>query len=518
MQSGCEICGGPHLYEQCTAANMYGNMPVNQAQVQAVGNFQRPYQNPFSNTYNPGWRNHPNFSWRNNQGQQSQFQGPYQQHMPQQPMNQASSSHQPRPQDQPEKPNELQAALPQGNLPSNTVVNPKENCQAISLRNGKQVEQPSVQNSVVQNEELGEKSDNKANGVTEDHQGSNKCPPVVDSQPVQLHINIPFAEALEQMPSYVKFMKEILSKKRKMEEYEMVALTEECSAILQRKLPQKLRDPGSFTIPCIIGKFEYRSVKHPRGIIEDVLVKVDKFIFPADFIVLDMEEDMDVPIILGRPFLATGQALIDVQKGELTLRVQGEEVVFNVFKALKFANVNDNCFRVDLVEKAVVEINLTKDSLQKSLTIGDIDAELDSEVQEFGHKVSKNGIEVDRAKIATIENLPPPVSVKGVRSFLGHAGFYRRFIKDFSRISKPLSALLMNGVPFEFDEKCLEAFRILKQKLVSAPIVISPDWDQPFELMCDASDFAVGAVLGQRVDKVNSPPNFGGLFIMPAEH
>ncbi|XP_062083367.1 uncharacterized protein LOC133789582 [Humulus lupulus] len=232
MQSGCEICGGPHLYEQCTAPNMCGNMPVNQAQVQAVGNFQRPYQNPFSNTYNPGWRNHPNFSWRNNQGQQSQFQGPYQQHMPQQPMNQASSSHQPRPQDQPEKTNELQAALPQGNLPSNTVVNPKENCQAISLRNGKQVEQPSVQKSVVRNEELGEKSDTKANGVTEDHQGSNKCPPVVDSQPVQLHINIPFAEALEQMPSYVKFMKELLSKKRKMEEYETVALTEECTCFV----------------------------------------------------------------------------------------------------------------------------------------------------------------------------------------------------------------------------------------------------------------------------------------------
>ncbi|XP_062086420.1 uncharacterized protein LOC133792526 [Humulus lupulus] len=111
MQSGCEICGGPHLYEHCTAANIYGNIPVDQAQVQAVGNFQRPYQNSFSNTYNPGWRNHPNFSWRNNQGQQSQFQGPYQQNMSQQPMNQASSSHQPRPQDQPENPNDLQAAL-----------------------------------------------------------------------------------------------------------------------------------------------------------------------------------------------------------------------------------------------------------------------------------------------------------------------------------------------------------------------------------------------------------------------
>ncbi|XP_062103691.1 uncharacterized protein LOC133814788 [Humulus lupulus] len=118
----------------------------------------------------------------------------------------------------------------------------------------------------------------------------------------------------------------------------------------------------------------------------------------------------------------------------------------------------------------------------------------------LGHKVSKNGIEVDKARIATIENLPPPVSVKGVRSFLSHAGFYRRFIKDFSKISKSL--LELYGVPFEFNEKCLEAFRILKQKLVSAPIVISPDWELPFELMCDASDFAVGAILGQRVNKV----------------
>ncbi|XP_062119267.1 uncharacterized protein LOC133833019 [Humulus lupulus] len=250
---------------------------------------------------------------------------------------------------------------PQGNLPSNTLVNPKENCQAISLRNGKQMEHPSVQKSVVQNEELGEKSDTKVNGVTEDHQEVFK----------KLHINIPFVEALEQMPSYVKFMKEILSKKRKMEEYETVALTEECSVILQRKLPQKRLGLGEARPTTVTLQLADRSVKHPRGIIEDVLVKVDKFIFPADFIVLDMKEDMDVPIILGRPFLATGQALIDVQKGELTLRVQGEEVVFNVFKALKFANVNDSCFKVDIVKKALAEIHLTEDSLKKSLTIGD---------------------------------------------------------------------------------------------------------------------------------------------------
>ena len=155
-------------------------------------------------------------------------------------------------------------------------------------------------------------------------------------------------------------------KKRRLRDYETVALSEECSAILQKKLPPKLKDPGSFTIPCAIGDAVFekalcdlgvssnlmpmlifkklnlgeacpttvtlqlanRSLTHPRSIIEDVLVKVDKFIFLADFIILDMEEDKEVPIILGRPFLAIGRALIDVQKGELILRVQKEEVTF----------------------------------------------------------------------------------------------------------------------------------------------------------------------------------------------
>lgn len=163
-------------------------------------------------------------------------------------------------------------------------------------------------------------------------------------------MNIPFVDALEQMPSYVKFMKEILSNKRRLEEHETVMLTEECTAILQNKLPPKLKDPGIFIIPCIIGNCYFdkalcdlgtsinlmsfsifrklglgeakattmslqladRSIKHPRGVVEDVLVKVDKFIFLVDFIVLDMEEDREIPLILGLPFQATGRTLIDV--------------------------------------------------------------------------------------------------------------------------------------------------------------------------------------------------------------
>jgi hypothetical protein len=116
----------------------------------------------------------------------------------------------------------------------------------------------------------------------------------------------------------------------------------------------------------------------------------------------------------------------------------------------------------------------------------------------LGHVISERGIEVDKAKVETVEQLPPPTDAKSLRSFLGHAGFYRRFIKDFSNITKPLTHLLQKDVAFDFDEKCLAALRTLKSALVSAPIIQPPDWNQPFEIMCDASDYSVGAVLGQR--------------------
>ncbi|RDY13155.1 Retrovirus-related Pol polyprotein from transposon 17.6, partial [Mucuna pruriens] len=116
----------------------------------------------------------------------------------------------------------------------------------------------------------------------------------------------------------------------------------------------------------------------------------------------------------------------------------------------------------------------------------------------LGHLVSNRGIEVDKAKIDIISSLPNPTSVREVRSFLGHAGFYRRFIKDFSKLALPLSKLLQKDVDFNFDQPCIEAFQELKNKLTSAPILQAPSWDLPFELMCDASNSALGAVLGQR--------------------
>ena len=100
-----------------------------------------------------------------------------------------------------------------------------------------------------------------------------------------------------------------------------------------------------------------------------------------------------------------------------------------------------------------------------------------------------------------IEQLPPPTNIKGIRSFLGHAGFYRRFIKDFSQIARPLTSLLAKDVPFNFDDECLNSFYILKKALISAPVIQPPDWSLPLEIMCDASDFVVGVVLGQIKDR-----------------
>ena len=170
------------------------------------------------------------------------------------------------------------------------------------------------------------------------------------------------------MPHYAKFMKDILSKKRKFDEDGVVNLSATYNAVIQKNLPLKMQDPGSFTIPCTTGNCEFgralhdsrasinlmplsvvkrlslgeltlttmtlqmadRSMAQLKGILEDVLIKVGKFIFPLDFVVIDIEEDKQVPLLLGRPFLAIGAPLIDVKKGELTLRMGDEEVHFNL--------------------------------------------------------------------------------------------------------------------------------------------------------------------------------------------
>ncbi|GJR83333.1 DNA-directed DNA polymerase [Tanacetum coccineum] len=228
----------------------------------------------------------------------------------------------------------------------------------------------------------------------------------------QLHINILFTEALAQIPKYAKFLKGLLLNKTRLEEACTVIMNERCSAVLLNKLPSKEKDPGSFTIPCDIGHLHIdnaladlgasislmpytmyeklglgeakptrmsleladRSIQYPRGIAEDVLIKIDKFILPIDFVILDMREDSRILIILGRPFLATARAMIDVFNKKITLRVGSEEVIFDVDQSMKNPRTEDDeCYRIDgldtVIQSTTQEL-LENDHLNKNLEEG----------------------------------------------------------------------------------------------------------------------------------------------------
>ncbi|XP_024025997.1 uncharacterized protein LOC112092920 [Morus notabilis] len=312
-------------------------------------------------------------------------------------------------------------------FPSDTEKIPRE-CKAITLRSGKELESLSVQNAMVDEEPIKSNDDGKDKSKEENLKAKKEAPVVtpgsitfLDNPPritpplpfpqrfqkntldeqfekflnifKRIHINIHFVDALEQMPNYAKFMKEVMSKKRKLEDYETVKLTEECSAIIKRQLLEKLKDPGSFRIPCIIGELHIekalcdlgasinlmplsilrklnlgeitpttislqladRSLTYPKGIIEDVL----------------MEEDQEISIIFGRPFLATGRALIDVHSGNLTLRFNEEKAIFNLLNSKKSPQEKPTCNRVEELKSCIKEFTqevMPKESLRNGPT------------------------------------------------------------------------------------------------------------------------------------------------------
>ncbi|XP_035546857.1 uncharacterized protein LOC118348729 [Juglans regia] len=225
-------------------------------------------------------------------------------------------------------------AQQRGTFPTNTEVNPKEQYKTITLRSRREIERSrSKETNSTSTVENNGQSKNKVEEDDDTRRETDKPPSISfpDNHPI-LSTPLPYPQhALEQMPNYVKFLKDIIFKKIRLEKFETVKLSEECSAILQKK---KLR-LGEIKQTTISLQLADRSIKYLHGIIEDVLVNVDKFIFPTDFVVLDMEEDQEVPLILGQPFLATGRALIDVQNGELTLRVNKEEIMFNIYQAMR---------------------------------------------------------------------------------------------------------------------------------------------------------------------------------------
>nr|GEW89326.1 reverse transcriptase domain-containing protein [Tanacetum cinerariifolium] len=572
---------------------------------------------------------------------------------------------------------------------------------------------------------------------------------------------ISFADALLLMPKFALTNKSLLTNKDKLFKLAKVPLSENCSAMLLKKLPEKVRDSGKFLIPFDFPGMEVchaladlgasinlmplsiwkklslleltptrmnleladRSITRPKGVVEDVFIKVGKFHFPTNFVVVDFEADPRVPLILGRSFLKTGRALIDVYGEEITLRVNNESVTFNLNQTMRYSLTYDDNFvnRVDVIDIAcekfvqdvldfqytpkssnptlvsdpiILENDFCKEPIVKSsspthTSFGESDFFLE-EIKDFlnddlistgiqssvydpegdilflekflnedpfllppmdlkhveetkakssnkeptelelkellshleyafleesdklpviiakdlkyvekealikvlkshkqaiawkisdikgidlrfythkilmdedykptvqsqrrvnpkihdvikkeviklldadmiypisdspegivlGHKILMSGIEVDRAKVDVIANLPHPTTIKGVRSFLGHAGFYRHFIQDFSKFARPMTHLLENETPFVFSKECVDAFNTLKKKLTEAPILVVPDWNLPFELMCDAGDFTIGAVLGQRKTKHFQPIHFASKTMTEAQ-
>nr|GEW68449.1 reverse transcriptase domain-containing protein [Tanacetum cinerariifolium] len=663
----------------------------------------------------------------------------------------------------------------------NTIPNSKGEMKAITTRSGVAYEGPSIPipTKVVkrETEETTDKEQTNFQGSTAHIQ-----PPVTlilepDVSKTLPKPNIPYPsrlndqklreKAMNQMENSFKSFKIFTSTLDKLFELAKIPLNENCSAMLLKKLPKNLGDPGKFLIPCDFMRMDVcyafvdlgasinlmplsiwkklslpgltptqmtleladRSITRPKGVAEDDFVKVGKFHFPTDFVVVDFEADPRVPLILGRSFLRIGRALIDIYGEEITLRVNDEAVTFNLNQTTRYSSTYDDLSvnRIDIIDVSreeyaqeilgfsnnsssgnptstseliifdsspsltlfegsdfilkEIKAYLMDESISSEIDHADCDPEgdkcliekfpwvspihyvpkkggitvvenennkliptrlvtgwrvcidyrklndathkdhfplpfmdqmleqlagnefyyfldgfssyfqipinpsdqenttftcpygtfaysimpfglynapgtfqrcmmaifhdmiektmevfiddfsvfgdsfssclshLDTMLQWcedtnlvlnwekchfmvkegifLGHKISKNGLEFDRAKVDVIAKLPHPMTVKGVRSFLKHAGFYRLIIQDFSKIARPMTHLLEKETPFVFSKDCIDAFETLKKKLTEASILVVPDWNLPFELMCDASDFAIGVILGQ---------------------
>nr|GEX58932.1 reverse transcriptase domain-containing protein [Tanacetum cinerariifolium] len=631
---------------------------------------------------------------------------------------------------------------------------------AVTTRSGLAYEGPSIPTESPlekvdeQNtEEILDKEHSNSSGSTAQVQ-----PPVVpisilepDVSRTQPKPSIPypssFADALLLMPKFSSTIKSLLANKDKllrMEVCHALAVLRASINLMPLSIWKKLSLP-ELTPTQMTLELADRSIIHPKGFVKDVFVKVEKFHFPTDFIMVDFEADPRVPLILGRSFLRTGRALIDVYGEEITLRVNDESITFNLNQTMRYSltyddtsSSNPTLVSDDLIsESDSCKVSIVKSSLPTLTPFGENDFSLD-EIEYFlndnsiptgienpveallnvlkshkraiawkisdikgidprfythkilieddykpavqsqrrvnpkihdvikkeviklfdagmiypisdspwvspihyvpkkggnelycflddfsgyfqipidpqdkekttftcpyrtfayrrmpfglcnalgtfqrcmmsifhdmiektmevfmddflvfgdnfsscltnldkmlnrceetnlvlnwekchfmcregivlGHKISKSGIEVDRAKVDVITKFPHPTTVKGVRSFLGHAGFYRRFIQDFLKIARPMTHLLEKETPFVFSKECIDAFNTLKKKLTEALILVVPDWNLPFELMCVASDYAIGAVLGQHKSKHFQPIHYASKTMTEAQ-
>ncbi|XP_058759887.1 uncharacterized protein LOC131633190 [Vicia villosa] len=485
VSPNCEICGMTgHAAPECLFLAGVSPKPVNYAQ-----------GNPYSNTYNPGWKNHPNFSYKNNNALYAPGQAPsvppgYQKapfttpNVPRKSnlkivmenfiatqtltnkdfINQnvhtneqikqlatkvdALATHNKILETQISQVAQQQAptAAPAGTFPGQPQPNPKGHAHAIILRSGREMDEPtdprlknpamfqSPRKTIEEESRPKDKPSDLKEQEDKEGETEEKETPYIPPQPYkppfpypqrleetknigqfkkfvelrkQLNFTIPFTEAITQMPSYAKFLKEILSNKKKLEDNETVTLTAECSAIIQNKMPPKRKDPGSFSIPCYIGEYVIdkdlcdlgasislmplsiceklnmgdlrptkmsvqladRSVKYPVGVLENLPVRIRQFYIPTDFIIMDIKEDVNTHIILGRPFPATAGAIIDVKKGMLTFKVGEEKVRFILTQFLQAPTIEDTCYLVDVIDECIREIGLLEESYSEVIKI-----------------------------------------------------------------------------------------------------------------------------------------------------
>ncbi|XP_050156647.1 uncharacterized protein LOC126630561 isoform X1 [Malus sylvestris] len=529
----CSMMG--HATDMCPSLMDQGGLE----QAHTLGGFQgqqRQKYDPYSNNYNAGWRDHPHLKWNNqDNGQQSvpnnynrppgffqaRPQAPFQPQQQQAPsksledliasLANSTQSHQQKTDKAIENLERQMSQLAslmgqqhqQGRLPSQTVVNPNaEQMNVVTLRSGKEIFKQDEDSTETEKSPKDTKLNKKdSDKVSKEIQNSfNSCVPIpfprrfMKSKKEQtdkeildtfrkVQVNLPLLDAIKQVPKYAKFLKELCTNKRRFNDQETVALSEEASAVLQRKLPPKLKDAGSFTIPCVIGGKEFgralcdlgasinlmpysvyeslnlgelketkviiqladRSNRYPKGLLEDVLVQVNELIFPADFFVLEMEHDpmpTALPLILGRPFLRTARTKIDVYDGTLTMEIDGEIVKFRIFDAMRYLNDFESCFSIDAFDyfvqdcfnESVGQCNLEKVLVhsithEKLNTFEHIDEELIQTMADLGSLSpihGKSSAYFISLPISNKKNLPsviqaPKLELKSIPEYLKYA-------------------------------------------------------------------------------------------------
>nr|GEV81677.1 reverse transcriptase domain-containing protein [Tanacetum cinerariifolium] len=357
-----------------------------------------------------------------------------------------------------------------------------------------------------------------------------------------MSFEISFADALILMPKFASTLKDLIGNKEKLSMAECLALADLGAIInLMPFFVWKRRYLPDLTPTYMTLELADHSISRLVGVAEDVYVKVGSFHFPADFVVVDFDADPRVPLILGRSFLKTGIALIDVFKGELTLRVGKEAITFNLDQTSRYsANYSDmTAKRLDVIDMACEEYSQEVLSFFDTISSGNptpfydpivsttsltltpfenSDFLLEEELKICEAKSEKSS--VDEPPMVELKDLPPHLEYVFLE---GNDKLPVIIAKDLSVEEKTALITVLKShkraIAWKLSDikECVVAFQTLKRKLTEAPILIAPDWDMPFELMCDASDFAIGTVLGQRQDKHFRPIHYASKTMTEAE-